>query len=129
MAQRMTSDDFFTGLFAALALRGHHVLTLRAERFDQAIESIVDELMKKARANDIDVRFRVRLHPIHGDSQTVRDALASAAQRDLISFDNPEYQDIRLRIGANDAKAFLDTLPGGVPLFDDLAIKFLRSYV
>ncbi len=129
MAERMTSDDFFTGLFAALAIRGHHVLTLRTERFDQAIETIVNELMRTAKAKDIDVRFRVRLHPIHGDSQTVRDALASAAQRDLISFDNPEYQDIRLRIGVNDAKEFLNAIPGGEPLFSDLASKFLQSYV
>ncbi len=128
MAQRLTSDDFFTGLFAALAMKGHRVLTLRGERFDQAIEQVTRELLARAENDEIDVRFRVRLHPIHGDSQTVRDALASAAQRELISFDNPEYQDIRLKIGPCDAKAFLQGLPGGEVLFGALAEKFLTTY-
>lgn len=128
MSQRMTADDFFTGLLSALALKGYRTLTLRSERFDRAIAHIVESLMKQAETKDIDVRFRVRLHPVHGDSSTIRDSITQAAQRDLISLDNPEYQDVRLKISAEDASVFLSSLPGGEVLFGSLADEFLQTY-
>ena len=128
MRQRLTSDDFFTGLFSALALKGCRTLTIRSQRFDRAIAGIVDALMTRAPAQGIDVRFRVRLHPVHGDSETIRDSITLAAQRDLISLDNPEYQDVRLKVTPEDANAFLAQLPGGVELFGQIADEFLHSY-
>ena len=129
MEQSLTSDDFFTGLFSALALKGHSTISLRLERFDSAVAKVFEALRGAAAERKIALRFRVRLHPVHGDSPTIRDSITNAAQRDLISLDNPEYQDIRLKIADEDARVYLKGLPGGQDLFDKLADEFLQQYV
>ncbi|HYR61008.1 MAG TPA: hypothetical protein VEM37_06585, partial [Nitrospiraceae bacterium] len=86
---------------------------------------VFQKLTKLSSEKSIDVRFRIRLHPIHGDSATVRDSITNAAQRDLISLDNPEYQDMRIKIGKQDADKMLSTIPGGKELFDILSEEFL----
>jgi hypothetical protein len=125
---RLTADEFFTGLFAALALRGRPAISIRGDRFDKILARIFDELRVKADAEDIDLRFRIRPHRIHGDSPTVRAAVKAATQADLISLDNPEYQDIRFKIGREDAEFFLASLPLPKDVFDWLAESFLDQY-
>lgn len=128
VATRLVADDFFAGLFAALALRGQTALSIRADRFDGSFKSVFDELNRRAQGEDIDIRFRIKPHPLHGDSSTVRDGIAAAAQRGLISFDSPECQDIRLRLGSDDADELLKHIPGKQKLFNHLADTFLASY-
>src|SRR4051794_28362718 len=102
---KVTADDFFAGLFAALIEKGQKTLSIRVDRFDPAIASVFGSLQEQAgKHGDLTIRFRVRPHPVHGDSMTVRNALAAAAQRDIISFDNPEYQDIRIKLSVDDAE-------------------------
>ena len=129
MSKRMTADDFFTGLFAALAVRGSDFFSIRNERFDAALaETFANDLRPMADAEDIELDFRIRLHPIHGDSLTVRDGISNAAQRDLISLDNPEYQDIRLKLTPKDAEPILEQLPASRELFIRVADAFLLKY-
>jgi len=125
MTQKLTADDFFTGLFASLKLRGVQTFSLRNDKFDSVLAFVFQKLTKLSSEKSIDVRFRIRLHPIHGDSATVRDSITNAAQRDLISLDNPEYQDMRIKIGKQDADKMLSTIPGGKELFDILSEEFL----
>ena len=128
MSARLTADDFFTGFLAALALRGRATLSLRKDRFDKAVAHTFSLLLSIASENNLNLRFRIRLHPYHQDSQTLRDAITSAVQRDLISLDNPEYQDLRLKIAPNDAEFYLRDLPGGQDLYLSLVDRFLDHY-
>lgn len=128
VSEPLTADDFFSGLFAALALEGRRKISIRNERFDRALDYVYRKLAKHSQSKGIDLRFRIRLHPIHGDSVTVRDAIAHAAQRDLISLDNPEFQDIQLKLEAPEARAILNSVPGKSALFLPLARDFLLHY-
>src|SRR4051794_32422125 len=92
----LTVNDFFLGLFATLRLRGQSAISIRGDRFDAVIKDLYEELERRAADENLDLRFRIRPHRMYGDSETVRKALRSAAQRRVISFDNPEYLDIRI---------------------------------
>jgi hypothetical protein len=128
MATRMTADDFFAGLFAALAVRGLTTFSVRIDQFDPFIKRVFDGLSQRAAAEQINLRFRIKPHPVHRDSLTIQGALARAAQRDLISFDNPEYQDIHIRLARDEAQRVLEGLPGGRQLYEELAEEFLEAY-
>jgi hypothetical protein len=47
---------------------------------------------------------------------------------DLISLDNPEYQDIRFKIGPQDADCYFNMLPVRREIFQQLADVFLDDY-
>jgi hypothetical protein len=128
MALRLTADDFFTGLFSALALKDWSVISLRGDRFDAAVARVFSVLERIAKKDGYDLRFRVRLHPLHSDSSTVRDSVTSAVKRDLISLDNPVFQDIRLKMTKTEARGYLSTLPGGEVLFSGLADEFSQEF-
>jgi hypothetical protein len=128
MLSRITADDFFAGLFAALAVRGEDTLSIRVDQFDPVVKSVFDFLSENAEQEQVQLRFRIQPHPIHRDSLTIQGALARAAQRDLISFDNPEYQDIRIKLDAEEARRVLRTLPGAPDLYDRLADRFVGGY-
>jgi hypothetical protein len=117
----MTIDDFFAGLFAALVFNGRKGLSLRNECFDSSLVPVFEKLQQLAPSKDLDIQFRIRLHPFHGDSITVRDGIYSAAQHGLISLDNPEYQDIQFKIDKEQAAQILEDVPGGKDLFLELA--------
>jgi hypothetical protein len=124
---RLTANDFFLGLFSALRLRGEEKFSVRADRFDAAIKEVYDTLQVRAPEAHLEVRFKVLPHAMYGDSQTVRKALTAAAQRRIISFDNPDYLDIRIQMDPDDAARKLERLPAS-ELFGDLADKFLAAY-
>jgi light-regulated signal transduction histidine kinase (bacteriophytochrome) len=128
MSSRITADDFFAGLFAALARRGETSFSIRVDQFDPVIKNVYDDLEKRAGAEGVQLRFRIQPHPVHKDSLTVQGALARAAQRDLISFDNPEYQDIRIKLASEEAEKILAGLPGRPGLYEDLAERFVCAY-
>ena len=128
MLQRLTADDFFTGLFSALAEKKESVFSLRGQRFDKAVEQTFSALVARAPSLSLDLRFRIRLHPIHGDSSTIRDAISRAAQRDIVGLDNPEFQDVRLKVTGKDAPLLLASLPAGPALYAELADRFMRYY-
>ncbi len=127
MTKPLTARSFFTGFFSALALRGYSTVSIRNDRFDQALGSVFKKLMELEDPLGLDVMFRIRPHLVHGDSVTVRNEITSAAQRDIISLDNPEYQVIRLKIGQEEAESYLSDIPGGRKLFVLLADEFLSE--
>lgn len=125
---RLTVDDFFTGLFATLASKGLKSISIRDEGFDKSLVPAFNKLLELAPQKQLDIPFRIRLHQFHGDSITVRNAIYGAAQRGLISLDNPEYQDVRFQIGCEEADEILQDIPGGKALFKDLTAEFLKRY-
>jgi hypothetical protein len=127
MVQRLTFDNFFMGLLAALVYRGRRAVSIRGDRFDRTIADVANAFGERHR-DEVDLRFRVRPHFVHGYSSTVRDAIAAATQANLISLDNPEYQDMRFKIDRSDAENILGSLPVGREAFLQLADEFLREY-
>lgn len=124
----VTLDDFMTGLLAGLATQGVSVVSIRGRQFYSAIAKVFTELRDAQEAQGLDLRFRIRLNPVYGDSADVREAITRAVQRDIISLDNPVYQDMRLKIGQTDADLYLSELPGGKDIYVDLARRFMSSY-
>jgi hypothetical protein len=127
-AVRLTANEFFLGLFSALKLRGQDAFSIRADRFDATIKDVYDKVGELPGGDRVSLGFKVRPHKIYGDSRTVRKALNAAAQRRVISFDNPEYLDIRIQLDTTDAERKLKRLKTPDDLFDELASEFLRVY-
>lgn len=121
-------SDFMTGLLAALAQKHIQSLSLRKTHLDRAFAETFRDLEEEAKKSDLLVRFRIRTHPLHHDSPAILQALYDAAKRDLISLDNPEFQDVRLKIAANEASAYFRSLPGDEAMYVRLAEAFLRHY-
>jgi hypothetical protein len=125
---RLSIDTFFVGLLAGIVYRGRRAVSLRGDRFDRIVAAVVDSLRAKYPPEMLDLRFRVQPHNIHGYSITVRDAIAAATQTDLVSLDNPKYQDMRFKIDRDEAEEILERTPLGKEVFLELADEFLRMY-
>ncbi|HET9591893.1 MAG TPA: hypothetical protein VFP17_03155 [Solirubrobacterales bacterium] len=127
--QALTESDFFQGLVASLAIRGVKKISIRTDNFDPVLLAVFERLEERAQELEIEPDFDIIPDPIHGDSQTVRDILASAAADGLISFDNPEYQDIEIKIGPHSGETLLSRdLAPLRGLFTELADVFLENY-
>jgi len=120
--------DFMTGILAALAMKHVPVLSLRRNRLDQAFARLDQDIKQEAEKTGMEVKFRIRLHPIHQDSTQLQQALYEAAQRDLISLDNPEFQRIRLKITPDEAPVYLEGLPGLPQMYVQLAERLMGYY-
>lgn len=122
-------SDLLTGLLAGLARLKVPKISIRRNQFDQALARLVDhDLQAEAAKHGLALKFRVRPHEIHGDSLAVHRALYEAAQRDLISLDNPEFQDISLKIEPSDAPSYFEGLPGTPDMYEALSSKLLEYY-
>jgi hypothetical protein len=127
-SQPLYMAEFMTGILAALAMKQVSVLSLRRSRLDQAFARLNEDILRDAARYGVDIKFRIRAHPVHQDSTALQQALYEAAQRDLISLDNPEFQRIRLKIDATDAPTFLKGLPGTSDMYVQLADRLLQYY-
>ena len=128
MKTRLSFDMFFTGLLAGIASRGRRAISIRTETFDQLVAHVADDLRHRYPEDELDLRFFVLPHYLHGYSETVRDGIAAATQADLISLDNPEFQDLRFKIDAYEAQDILQRLPLAPEVFLSLADEFLKNY-
>lgn len=124
----MSLDDFMTGVIAGLADRGVRVVSIRGNDFYAAIEDAFIALVDRAADLDIDLLFHISRSRMYGDSPDVREGISRAVQRDLVSLDNPEYQDMRIKLSSRTASRYMERLPGGADLFQALADKFLAHY-
>jgi hypothetical protein len=70
----------------------------------------------------------VYLDKIYKDSPVVREALSEAAQSDLIALDDPDYQNLRIKLNCKEARLLAEQLPGGVAMAEALADEFLTDY-
>lgn len=127
MAQRFTSADMVNGLVLALSQRGYSSFLVRSDRIDAAFESAYRTLVDLAPKFDLDVRFAVVLDDF-SESQILRSALNAASQRDVVSFDNPEYEDMRLDGQKVRSTVRFERLPAGEDLYDQLADAFIDAY-
>lgn len=124
----VTADAFFAGVIAGLSVKNRRSVSIATGRFDRAMQRAAERLQERADEYGLEVDFRIRPHPIHGTSSTVRECLSAAVQSDIISLDNPEYQDLRIKVDADEADAMFKWLPGDRDLYMDLATEFLAAY-
>lgn len=121
--KRLTANDFFIGMISALKLRGVEILCAGNHVLDRAFAKIFkDELPGEAEQNNLDLRFRIRVHPIHGDSQIVYEGILLAMQLGLVTQDSPGG-DIRLRISREEAEYWIAEVPGSPDMYRRLAGK------
>jgi hypothetical protein len=125
----VTSDDFISGLLAALVRRDVKAVSTRTEAFYQAVEASFQTFAKAVSeaALDLELDFTVYLDPLYEDSPVIREAISAAVQRNLISLDNPEYVDMRMKFGRVEASDLLNHLPGEPGWYDDAAKAFLDA--
>lgn len=129
VSQVMTVDNFLTGLVSVCALEGIKALTLRGQDFFEAMEAAYAVIDEAATAEGIEVRFAVFLDPIYGDSPVIREAISMAVTRKLVSLDNPEYQEMRIKFGQEEARLLLASLPGSIELYKQAAGAFLDRHL
>jgi hypothetical protein len=118
-----------TGLLAGLGRRGIRVISIRGNQFYAAVEKVFLQLNNQLALDyGIELRFWIARNRFYKDSPDIREGIAKAVQRDLVSLDNPEYQDMRLKISPDDADRYLEALPGDPSLYEKLADVFLDLY-
>ena len=124
----LSVDDFVTGLLAGLAGERVNAISLRGSEFYRAVADAFQYVWERAADENLDLRFRIFVDKVYGDSPVVRDAISGAVQRDLVSLDNPEYLDMRLKISPDEARLLLDSLPGRAGFFVEVARHFVSEY-
>ena len=127
MGERFTASDMINGLIWVLADRGFSSFFVRTDRLDAAFDAAYRHLRTLEDSYGLDVRFRVARDDF-GESSVLRNALNGAAQRDVVSFDNPEFQDMRLNHRKIASTVRIDRLPGNQALYEELADRFLEAY-
>ena len=127
--QRLTMDDFITGLFSALSQEGVRTLSLGVNRIDSILGTLFPEIRKEVENRGLKVAFRIRPHPIHGDSMTLREAILSALQRGIVTIDAPSSPPImRIHIDPESAHFFFEFLPGSPDMYQGFAKQFMELY-
>ena len=102
--QRLTANNFFIGIISALKLAGIETINVRGVQLCEAFAKLFkNELTDEAEQNNLDLRFRIRSHPIHGDSQTVYDGILWTMSLGMVTRDSPG-ETIRLKITPESAE-------------------------
>ncbi len=127
MGTDITVDDFVTGVIAVCKLKGYGAISLRDDRFYEGMKASFDELQRVASDLDLDIRFRVFLDQLHHDSPVIGEAVRTAVLRDLVSLDNPEFVNMRIKFDTDVAESLLEQLPGGPDLYRQLTDVFVES--
>ncbi|TXH08379.1 MAG: hypothetical protein E6R04_11065 [Spirochaetes bacterium] len=105
-------DDFVTGLVAGLAAEGIKAVSIQDTDFYAAVEAAFQEFESLIETAGLRLKFWITRNPVYGDSADVREGIARAVQRDLISLDTPTYLNMRLLVGPKDSPSYLEKLPG-----------------
>ncbi len=127
--RELNQEDFLQALIAALAVKGVRRASIRTENYDPVLAAVFERLEEEAPRYDLELDFEIVPDATHNDSLTARDALATSASDGLISYDNPEYQDIEIKIGPQTGAALLNRRFAELkPLFSELADVFLEHY-
>lgn len=130
MSVDLTVDDFVSGLLAALVRRRVKAVSTRGDVFYEAVAAGYERLLKTVDESDsltVSLDFAVYLDPLYRDSPVIGEAITAAVQRNMISRDNPEFVDFRMKFGPSEADRILASLPGDPAWYDSAAAAFLAS--
>jgi hypothetical protein len=121
---RFYPSDLLTGIVANLAARGVRSFSIHGVTFDRAFHAAYLELKRAAEEQGSEVAFRVRLHPIHGDSETAQEALYGALSGRILTTDSPPSGLARIAISAEEAPIYGGRLPGGLAFYAPMTDAF-----
>jgi len=127
MKKTLYLADVVTGMFAALAEQGIRTIGLRRNLVDTAFEETFPTMLQEAGKHGLDVRFRIKRHFIHGDSQDVRGEILSAMQRGIASVSVPGNE-LHINIKPEDAGLYFARLPGTPEMYGKIARGFMNNY-
>lgn len=120
----ITERNFFSGIFAVLALAD-----ITALANDNSLEEKMAQLFAKfsehAEKADVEMRFRILLHPIHRDSITVQRGILEAMGRGILSSDMPGCI-LRNKLTPGMAQFVLEDINQNI--FDDLAEEIVQTF-
>lgn len=124
--QQITEFDFVAGVLATLGSEAG-VLNVEDPSFDRAMEAAYALLCERMEELDLQPTFTISTNEFDGHSTTVDKALAVAIDTRIISRVNPTFQRIRIDIRPRAAARFVNRLPGGSDLFNELADRFREA--
>jgi len=67
---RITETDFFMAIFAIFTLRDYKIVLFN-EAFEESMAKVFREFMEYVKQKRAELRFRIRLHQFHGDSEVI----------------------------------------------------------
>jgi hypothetical protein len=111
--QDVSIDDFTTGWIAGLARLGVSSVRLEHDRFYRAIVAAFDRFVELCQERGLRPRFVIQLTEYYWDAPDFRNALQRATARGLLSLDNPDFINIRLKYSRDDAHYLFRYLEGG----------------
>jgi hypothetical protein len=121
--QRLTADEFFAGFLAGLTLRKSQPLTGTRTAMNRAFYRTIQD--PNAQFFDLDL-LDLDYDVLYGLSPWFDRAL-TRAQRDLmVSFPNPTYETVEIRLTPREAERLLDEI-GHKDDFQKLAELFLAN--
>ncbi|MGA3079813.1 MAG: hypothetical protein ABSD44_00355 [Terracidiphilus sp.] len=122
LSATLSARQFAEGLLAALAAAGRTKIS--ANQIHKAFRRILTEVKDR---QDLDVDFSdVDYDPLYGQSGWL-DQFLARAQRDLmISYPNPSYGRIEIKVTLSEGKEMLDEYPNGA-IFKELSQRFFEE--
>jgi len=117
-------SDIVTGVFSSLALRDITRISAEHNLIDQSFEGLSALIEEEAKRNQLNVRFRIKTHPIHGDSPELQNELLCAMQRQLMTYESPKT--FRIKISPEEARGYLENVPGDKQMYERLSRELMR---
>jgi hypothetical protein len=112
--QDVSIDDFTAGWIAGLAALGVSSVRLEHGRFYRAIVAAFTRFTELCQERGLRPRFVIEQTDYYGDAPDFRNALQRATATGLVSLDNPEFINMRLKYSADDAQYLFRYLDGGL---------------
>lgn len=126
--QRITLDDFMTGLLAALASFGARAISIDSTRFHAAVHAAFCELESTCAGDGPRLAFWITRHPVYRDSADIREGIARAAVWGLVTFDSPRFATMRILFTEQESSVYLENLPAAPDIYRRIADVFLSVY-
>jgi hypothetical protein len=122
MSETISARQFAEGLLAGLAAAGRKEIA--ASQIHRAFRQVLAEV-KESKVLDVD-SSDVDYDPLYGQSGWL-DQFLARAQRDLmISYPNPSYGRIEIKVTISEGREMLSEFPQGA-IFNDLSESFFQK--
>jgi len=123
----VTSDDFVAGVFAMLALRGQKQFQMSDTELDSRFEKAFEDLMAHETELSVTPNFTFFVDELHGDSVSLRDAVLSARDRDIVELKNPTFKRINILLDEPRARRYLDRNPLPAAFLEKIVSRYFSD--
>lgn len=109
--QIVTAEDLVVGILAVLALRDRKQFTLAETELDTRFEKAFEDLMNHETDLGVTPNFTFFVDPMHGDSESLRDTVLAARDRDIVELRNPTFKRMTILLDEHRANRYLAKNP------------------